>query len=486
MDGTAFREQLTSFLGTSTPSRGASRRMIEQTYGQAMVGLLRLLDRKDPSSGRLHIAIADEAGGRLPAGGRVRKMLTTRAFWRYLPGMFLRLPPPEELVRVEGRRVLARSLEMCHEVGRREPSAMRVLHFGRFHKATSVASSATLRWSSALRESGCDNLVANEMWAGECSIWATTRSTRHLLWEYWPAWHCARPLWARRRIGCMPTIMPHFPDPLAHLVWYTIPRGPRLVISWHSDIVRQERMLAWYRPFLDQIVGRADAIIAATPRHFTGSTQLRACRDESRKHIVPYGIDLRPYQATAESLRKAAEIRGRYPGKRLVFGVGRHVYYKGFEYLVRAMNDVPDAVAIIGGTGPLSGMYTHLVADLGLESKVGLVGRIDDADLPAYYHACDLYCLPSTEKSEAFGIVQLEAMACGKPVVCSRLDNGVNYVSVDEVTGLAVPPRDPKALARAINRLLDDEALRVRLGTAGLARVKDHFTMERMGRTGPA
>jgi rhamnosyl/mannosyltransferase len=181
-------------------------------------------------------------------------------------------------------------------------------------------------------------------------------------------------------------------------------------------------------------------------------------------------------------VRKAAEIRARYPGKRLVFGLGRHVYYKGFEYLIRAMNDVPDAVAIIGGTGPLSGMYARLVADLGLSSKVDLVGRIDDADLPAYYHACDLYCLPSTEKSEAFGIVQLEAMACGKPVVCSRLDNGVNYVSVDEVTCLAVPPRDPKALARAINRLLDDEALRVRLGTAGLARVRDHFTMERMGR----
>jgi rhamnosyl/mannosyltransferase len=119
-------------------------------------------------------------------------------------------------------------------------------------------------------------------------------------------------------------------------------------------------------------------------------------------------------------------------------------------------------------------------AELGISEKVIFAGRIPDHELPLYYAACDVFCMPSVERSEAFGIVQLEAMAAGRPVVCCELGNGVNYVNRHGETGLAVPPRDPKALARAINTLLADEPLRARMGAAGRARVTGEFSLENM------
>jgi glycosyltransferase involved in cell wall biosynthesis len=365
---------------------------------------------------------------------------------------------------------------------------MRVLHLGRFYNANfgGLERHVALLIESLRGQVDCDNLVANDSFRGEVLDMAYYHVYKAPSAGVVAGVALAptMPLWARRlhRDHAYDIVHLHFPDPLAQLVWCCMPPGPRLVITWHSDIVRQERLLKLYSPFLDNIVSRADGIIAATPAHFSSSTQMAACRDESRKHVVPYGINEAPYQFSDALARRAEEIRGRYPGKRLVFGVGRHVYYKGFEYLIRAIGETQDTVAVIGGNGPLTDKYARLIAELGYQSRVDLVGRIDDADLPAYYHAADLFCMPSVEKSEAFGIVQLEAMASGRPVICCQLANGVNYVNLDEVTGLAVPPRDPKALAQAINRLLDDEMLRKRMGQAARQRVHAEFSMQSMAR----
>jgi glycosyltransferase involved in cell wall biosynthesis len=138
-------------------------------------------------------------------------------------------------------------------------------------------------------------------------------------------------------------------------------------------------------------------------------------------------------------------------GERIVLGVGRLIYYKGFEHLVRAMGDV-QATALIAGDGPLSGALAAEATRLGVADRVVLLGRVNEADLKACYHACDVFALPSIERSEAFGIVQLEAMACGRPVVNTRLDSAVPHVSLDGLTGLTVPPGDPAALAAACAR----------------------------------
>ena len=121
-----------------------------------------------------------------------------------------------------------------------------------------------------------------------------------------------------------------------------------------------------------------------------------------------------------------------------------------------------------------------LAAAEGLENRIVFAGRIPDEELPAYYHAAEVFCLPSLELSEAFGLVQVEAMACRKPVISCELGNGVSYVNKTGVTGLVVPPRDPRALAHALNRLLEDGALRKKMGDAGHARVKREFTLENM------
>ncbi len=291
------------------------------------------------------------------------------------------------------------------------------------------------------------------------------------------------PWWARKlhRQEHYDIVHLHFPDPMSHLAAMVLPKDVRLVISWHSDIVRQQNLLKLYRPLLDRIVSRADAIIAATPRHFSTSTQL-GCADPARLHVVPYGIDFAPFEEP--SAMAAGEIlRARYSGRKIVFAVGRHVYYKGFEYLIRAMKAVrEDAVLILGGTGPLSASLKALAIAEGLDNRVVFAGRIPDEELPAYYHAAEVFCLPSVEPSEAFGLVQVEAMACRKPVVCCEMNNGVSYVNQHEVTGLVVPPRDPDALAAALSRLLDNDALRQKMGEAGHARAKGEFTLDRMWR----
>jgi rhamnosyl/mannosyltransferase len=173
-------------------------------------------------------------------------------------------------------------------------------------------------------------------------------------------------------------------------------------------------------------------------------------------------------------------LRRRY-GDRLVLGVGRLIYYKGFQNLVRAMADVR-AIALIAGDGPLASALAAEAARFGVADRVALLGRVNEADLKACYHACDVFVLPSVERSEAFGIVQLEAMVCGKPVVNTWLDSAVPHVSLDGVTGLTVPPNDPAALAVALNALLDDPERRATMGAAARRRVREEFSVELMAR----
>lgn len=272
----------------------------------------------------------------------------------------------------------------------------------------------------------------------------------------------------------------HFPDPLSHIAAYFLPRKVKIVITWHSDIVRQKRLLKFYQPLLNHIVKRADAIIAATPKHFSSSTQLNACKDSKRLFIVPFGIDMKAFERTEAIDSASKSIRQEYLGKKLIFSVGRHVYYKGFEYLIRAMTEVHQGILILAGTGPLTDSLKSLVTSLGLKDTVYFLGRLSDDLLASYYHAADVYCMPSVEPSEAFGLVQLEAMACKKPVVCCELNNGVTYVNQHGITGLVVPPRDPHALSAALNDLLADDEKRMRMGEAGYARVQSEFTLESM------
>ena len=267
-------------------------------------------------------------------------------------------------------------------------------------------------------------------------------------------------------------------DPMAHAASASLPRSVPRVITWHSDIIRQQKLLALYRPFLNRLVRSADAIIVPTPGHLRSSRQLEVVEDRARLHQVPYGADLSRFERPDPL---AADIRARYPSKLLVFALGRHVYYKGFEYLIRALASVPDARMLLGGRGPLTEDLQHLARDLGVADRCEFVGRIPEQALPAFYQACDVFCMPSVEPAEAFGFVQIEAMAAGRPVVCCELNNGVTYVNRHGETGLVVPPKDAEALAAALRMLEGDRSLKNRLGAQARERVKE-FSVEAVAR----
>jgi rhamnosyl/mannosyltransferase len=164
----------------------------------------------------------------------------------------------------------------------------------------------------------------------------------------------------------------------------------------------------------------------------------------------------------------------------MVLAVGRLVYYKGFDVLVDAMREVSGHLVLIGD-GHLLGSLKGRAARLGVESRISFLGEVANESLAPFYAAARVFVLPSVARSEAFGIVQLEALACGVPVVNTSLPSGVPEVSPHGVTGLTVPPADATALAQAITTLLDDPALSARYGMAGRQRVASEFTVVRMG-----
>ena len=271
----------------------------------------------------------------------------------------------------------------------------------------------------------------------------------------------------------------HFPDPLSHLTSMMLPRNVPRVITWHSDIIRQKRLLALYKPFLQRIARQADALVAATQAHFDVSTQIPGDIPLERRHVIPYGLDYAPLALQPRTTALRDDLRALAQGRGLVFALGRHVYYKGFDVLIDAMQHT-DAFLILGGDGPLRPQLEQQAMALGLSERIFFAHRIPEEDLTAYFHACDIFCMPSVEQAEAFGLVQLEAMACGKPVVCTQLNNGVNIVNIEGETGLAVPVRDPVALGKTLETLMQDAASRLRLGQQGLRRANNVYSLPAM------
>lgn len=268
----------------------------------------------------------------------------------------------------------------------------------------------------------------------------------------------------------------HWPDPFAHIAATLVPGRPAHVVSWHSDIVRQKLLRPIYRAIAPRLLARPDAIIGATQAHLR-SAQMDCFAPPERRRVIPYSIDISPFEATPRVAQDAHALRVRYGGGPLIFALGRHVYYKGFEVLIRAMAKVP-AVLLLGGEGPLTSQLRQLAMSVG--AKVEFVGTIPEEMLPAYYHASDVFCLPSVAQTEAFGLVQAEAMASGKPLVNTALGTGVNELAPPDVCALTVPPGDESALAEALARMLLDAKLCQRLGSAGLERVRTRFAVDVM------
>jgi rhamnosyl/mannosyltransferase len=264
----------------------------------------------------------------------------------------------------------------------------------------------------------------------------------------------------------------HLPNPAAVLALsLSRYKGP-VIVSHHSDIIRQRVLRRLIEPLQHWIMRRSAVVCVASPEYLESSEELTHHR--SKCQVLPYGIPVR--DLTPAQRNESEGIRRRYK-RPLVLSVGRMVYYKGFEYLIRSMTSI-DADLLLVGEGPMRSELEGLSRDLQVADRVHFLGEVPDVE--PYYEACDLFVLASVARSEAFGMVQLEAMLREKPVVNTRLGTGVNFVSPDGVTGLTVPPADPDALAEAVNRLLNDQDLRRSMGRAARTRVISEFSDVRM------
>lgn len=267
----------------------------------------------------------------------------------------------------------------------------------------------------------------------------------------------------------------HFPYPFGETAWLFAGCKLPYVVTYHSDIVRQKVLLRFYRPFMNKFFQGAKRILATSGPLVEFSPVLSNYADKVK--IVPLGIDSERFVLTPGISAAKAKIRGSRP---MILFVGRLVYYKGVDVLIRAMKDI-DAQLIIIGQGPLESDLRRLTAELQLGERVSFLTDVSDELLPGYFHACDFLVLPSVASSEAFGIVQLEAFACGKPVISTSLPTGVPYVNRHGVTGLVAPPGDVKALSAAIKHLLNNGEERERMGKAARERFDREFTSRVMG-----
>lgn len=279
-------------------------------------------------------------------------------------------------------------------------------------------------------------------------------------------------LW-RRACDC---VILHEPNPIAGSALFCRTPAARLVVWHHSDLVRPWWAPHTYGHVQRALYRRAECVIVSSPNLGERSALVQHAR---RVVVIPFGVPIDRFRRLTEAQQGICDrLKASIAGPRLLF-VGRFVYYKGVEVLIDAAAQAGGTLLLVGD-GPLEPELRQRAIARGIGNRVLFLGRVSDEDLPAYYQAADVFVLPSVAKTEAFGVVQVEAMAAGLPVVSTNLPTGVPWVNQDGVSGLVVPPSDAGALAGALGRLAADAGLRSRLGHGAAARAADLFSRERM------
>jgi glycosyltransferase involved in cell wall biosynthesis len=263
----------------------------------------------------------------------------------------------------------------------------------------------------------------------------------------------------------------HFPNPWAAQAYLMSGHKGKLIVTHHADTEGRRFLRKFTDPVVRRAMKRAAAIIVTSRRYLDSSAELTDFRHKCQ--VVPLGIDL---VSCDEDSPEVAAIRAKY-GESIVLAIGRLVPYKGFEYLLKSMVEI-DATLLVIGTGPGRETLEDTVRKLGLGAKVHLLGHV--REVGPWYKAARLLAMPSISRAEAFGLVQVEAMATGIPVVNTNIDSGVPDVSLHGITGITVPPRNTRALVDAIELLLKNPEMRLNYGRAGAIRAREEFSCERM------
>jgi glycosyltransferase involved in cell wall biosynthesis len=269
----------------------------------------------------------------------------------------------------------------------------------------------------------------------------------------------------------------HEPNPWALLsMLIARPRIP-YAIWFHSDVVRPKlQYRLFYAPVARPAYDGARRFVVSSPALAAESPVLK--RYSERVAVIPFAIDASAWETTPAIAGRAADLRAA-AGRPIVLFLGRLVAYKGVDVLIKAAAPLPVHL-VIAGDGPMRGTWTRSAAAHHDCAIVTFPGALTDDDVKAWMHAADMLVLPSITSAEAFGMVQLEAMASGTPVISTSVASGVPWVNRHGETGLVVPPGDVQALRTAIDALATDGSLRARLGAGGVSRARSEFTMAAM------
>lgn len=276
-------------------------------------------------------------------------------------------------------------------------------------------------------------------------------------------------------------VIVHVPNPfLEWILLRYIKKSYKLIVYWHSDIVKQKLGNVLLSGLTDRLLKRAGVIVATSPNYIEGSVFLRKYRKKCV--VIPSCIDADRLQLSDRAKRLSEEIRQNNRDKHVCVCVGRQVPYKGFEYAIEAVKQLDDSFVLymLGRSGESTKKLKEAASG---SSRIVFLGEVDDDTLHAYLDACDIFCFPSVTKNEAFGLALAEGMLYGKPAVTFTIPgSGVNFVSINGETGIEVENSDVNAYARALRLLADNRELREKYGEAARERVTKLFLKERFGK----
>jgi O-antigen biosynthesis rhamnosyltransferase len=265
----------------------------------------------------------------------------------------------------------------------------------------------------------------------------------------------------------------HFPWPFMDLVHFATRHHKPMIVTYHSDIIRQKRLLKLYQPLMHAFLRSADKIIATSPTYLETSTTLSRYRDKTQ--VIPIGIDAATYPVPSET--RLDYWKQRFPGK-FFFFMGMLRYYKGLHVLLDALLGL-DYPVVIAGNGPMMASLTEQVTRLGLKN-IHFIGAVSDEDKMALFRLSYAFVFPSQLRSEAFGISLLEAAMMGKPLISCEIGTGTTYINKHDETGLVVPPEDANALREAMRFLLDNPLIAAKMGEQAKKRYDQLFTADKM------
>jgi glycosyltransferase involved in cell wall biosynthesis len=268
----------------------------------------------------------------------------------------------------------------------------------------------------------------------------------------------------------------HFPNPMGDITLFLSASKVPFVVTYHADIIKQKLFLPAYQPFMRLIFKKARRIIFSARENMSSFSLRSEHRDKCV--VVPFGVDIEAFALRDREAIEADEMRLQLGGQIVLF-VGAVRYYKGLDVLLNAMPKVHGRL-IVAGRGTESEALKKIADDLAVNEKVVFCGEVSPSRLRILLNAADIFVLPSINRCETFGMAQLEAMACSKPVVSTDLPTGVQSVNRNGITGLVVPPGEPNALANALNHLLSNPGLRAEFGNAARRRIEREFNVDRM------